>query len=142
MLRNDAEWRGALEMLQAFRTQEQQVRTAMMKAGETGERVELAVCGYRNKGDDLEYEVRLYERLRSGDLKALPKFSVNERGTALICLRILRGWTQRELAGALRVSEAAVSRDENNEYRGLSLAKYARVLDALGFVEDARFTRV
>ena len=57
MLRNDAEWRGALEMLQAFRTQEQQVRTAMMKTGETGERVELAVCGYRNKGDDLEYEV-------------------------------------------------------------------------------------
>ena len=62
--------------------------------------------------DDLAWEISLYERLRSADLSAVPEYPLQERGKALICLRILKGWTQRELAQTLGVSEAVVSRDE------------------------------
>ncbi len=141
MLRNDAEWKNSLEVLRALREQEVQLRAIMADSDETPARVELAVCGFRNKADDLEHEVRVYERLRAGDLTAVPHFAADDRAKALVCLRIVRGWTQRELAHALGVSEAAVSRDENNEYRGVSLAKYARVLAALGFAEQALYTQ-
>ena len=50
----------------------------------------------------------------------------------LIALRIYKGLTQRQLAERLGVSEAAVSRDECNEYHGITLERAQRVLDALG----------
>jgi len=40
--------------------------------------------------------------------------------------------TQRELAERLGVHESQVSRDERNEYHGITLERAARVVDALG----------
>lgn len=40
--------------------------------------------------------------------------------------------TQRELARRLEVDETAVSRDERNEYHGITVDRARRVLDALG----------
>jgi len=40
--------------------------------------------------------------------------------------------TQRELAKRLEVSESQVSRDERNEYHGITVDRAQRVLDALG----------
>ena len=50
----------------------------------------------------------------------------------LIALRIARGISQRQLAERLGVHESQVSRDERNEYHGITLDRAARVLDALG----------
>jgi transcriptional regulator with XRE-family HTH domain len=50
----------------------------------------------------------------------------------LIAVRIAQGVTQRELAKRLGVHESQVSRDERNEYFGITLERAARVLDALG----------
>jgi division/cell wall cluster transcriptional repressor MraZ len=52
-------------------------------------------------------------------------------GQVLIGVRIARGMTQRELARRLGVDETMVSRDERNEYHGISLERAQRVLDAL-----------
>ncbi len=40
--------------------------------------------------------------------------------------------TQRELARRLSVDEAMVSRDERNEYHGITVDRAKRMLDALG----------
>ena len=40
--------------------------------------------------------------------------------------------TQRELARRLGVDEAMVSRDERNEYHGITVDRAKRMLDALG----------
>ncbi len=53
-------------------------------------------------------------------------------GHLLIALRIARGISQRQLAERLGVHESQVSRDERNEYHGITLDRAARVLDALG----------
>ena len=82
------------------------------------------------------WEVSLFEKLRLGKVKAIPRFPVEQRGKVLICLRIAKGWNQRRLAAALGVTEAQISRDERNEYRGISLERYARVLDILGYRDE------
>lgn len=46
--------------------------------------------------------------------------------------RLAAGLTQRELAAKLQVDESQVSRDERNEYHGVSVDRAVRILDALG----------
>jgi transcriptional regulator with XRE-family HTH domain len=52
-------------------------------------------------------------------------------GRLLIATRIAQGLTQRELAERLGVSESLVSRDERNEYHGITVERAQRILDAL-----------
>ena len=53
-------------------------------------------------------------------------------GTLLIALRTANGLSQKDLAQKLDVSEAQVSRDERNEYHGITVERAKRVLDAMG----------
>ena len=46
-------------------------------------------------------------------------------------LRIAKGISQRELASRLGVHESQVSRDERNEYHGITLDRANRILEAL-----------
>ena len=46
-------------------------------------------------------------------------------------LRIAQGLTQRDLAKRLAVHESQVSRDERNEYFGISMERAVKILDAL-----------
>jgi transcriptional regulator with XRE-family HTH domain len=57
-------------------------------------------------------------------------------------LRIARGWTQRQLAHALGVNEAQVSRDERDDYHGVTQERFARILQALGVEEVSRYQAV
>ena len=43
-----------------------------------------------------------------------------------------KGFTQRQLAERLGVSETMVSRDERKEYHGITVDRARRALDALG----------
>ncbi len=78
----------------------------------------------------LEEEVKSYERLRRGDLGELQ--NLHGLGRTLVALRIALGLTQRELAERLEVHESQVSRDERNEYHGITVDRASRILDALG----------
>lgn len=53
-------------------------------------------------------------------------------GQLLVALRIANGITQKELAKRLGVDESLISRDERNDYQGVSIERAQRVLDALG----------
>jgi DNA-directed RNA polymerase specialized sigma subunit len=77
----------------------------------------------------LEEEVEWYERVRRRDFGVIRDLSAV--GALLIALRIANGLSQRELAEKLGVSEAQVSRDERNEYHGITVNRAQRVLDAM-----------
>ena len=77
----------------------------------------------------LEEEVQSYERLKRGDLGEL--HNLHGLGHTLVALRIARGLTQRELATRLGVHESQVSRDERNEYHGITVDRASRILDAM-----------
>jgi len=50
----------------------------------------------------------------------------------LVSLRIAQGMSQRELAAKLDVHESQFSRDERNEYHGMTVDWAIKVLDTLG----------
>lgn len=75
-------------------------------------------------------EVESYERLKRGQFSEFE--NLHGLGQILIGLRIARGMTQRQLAERLGVNETMVSRDERNEYHGITVDRAKRVLDALG----------
>jgi transcriptional regulator with XRE-family HTH domain len=78
----------------------------------------------------LEGEVDSYERPRRGDHGELQ--NIHGLGRTLVALRIALGLTQRELAERLEVHESQVSRDERNEYHGMTVDRASRILDVLG----------
>lgn len=82
--------------------------------------------------EQLQEDVQRYERLRRGDKKELA--NLQELGQILIGLRIVSGLTQRELAERLGVHESQVSRDERNDYHGVTIDRANRIIEALGFV--------
>ncbi|MDQ5938228.1 MAG: hypothetical protein QG574_5591 [Cyanobacteriota bacterium erpe_2018_sw_21hr_WHONDRS-SW48-000092_B_bin.40] len=74
-------------------------------------------------------EVELYEKLKRGELPPMESFA--SKGKYFIAARIARGMTQRELAEKLNVKESAISRDERNEYHGISMDKMDRLAHVL-----------
>ena len=70
-----------------------------------------------------------YERLKRGEFNELE--NLRGLGYLLIALRIAQGISQRELARRLDVHESQVSRDERNEYFGITLERTIKMLDAL-----------
>lgn len=78
----------------------------------------------------LEEEAEWYERVRRRNFGVIRDLSAV--GTLLIALRIANGLNQKELAERLGVSEAQVSRDERNEYHGITVDRARRVLDTMG----------
>ena len=75
-------------------------------------------------------EAESYERLRRGQFAEFENLLC--LGQTLIGLRIARGMTQRELARRLEVDETAVSRDERNEFHGITVDRARKVLEAVG----------
>ncbi len=77
----------------------------------------------------LNEEVDSYERLKRREFDEIDNF--RGFGHLLISLRIAQGMTQRELARRLGVHESQISRDERNEYFGVTLERAMKVLEAL-----------
>ncbi len=80
--------------------------------------------------DGLREEMETYERMRRGDLSAL--HNLNSIGRWLIGARIAKGWSLSQLADRLDVSVQQVSRDEQNEYHGITTKRAQRILETLG----------
>jgi len=75
------------------------------------------------------YRQQSYERLKRGEFEELE--NLRGLGHLLISIRIAQGVSQRELARRLDVHESQVSRDERNEYFGITLERAIKILDAL-----------
>jgi ribosome-binding protein aMBF1 (putative translation factor) len=130
MIRTDAEYRRALRRLDEEAETTQRQREQLEDMDLSGGEVERALQPTVSFREQLKEEVEVYERMRRGDLGALR--SLNGIGRWLIGVRIARGWSMSELADALGVSVQQVSRDENNEYRGVSTERAQRILEVLG----------
>lgn len=104
-------------------------RAALEQSGLSPKHVALAMSPLLAMRDQLQGELDWFEQARRGDIRPLP--SLSRIGLSLIALRIARGLTQRQLAERLGINEAQVSKDERNEYHGVSVERAQRVLEAL-----------
>ncbi|MEO8938156.1 MAG: helix-turn-helix transcriptional regulator [Burkholderiaceae bacterium] len=81
--------------------------------------------------DDLLAEVSDYQQLRDGQLTSITADSIADLARALIKARIMRNWTQKELADKLAVAEQQIQRYDATQYRGVSVERLQAVADAL-----------
>ena len=129
MIRSEKEYREAVERLR----QDEEIlalqKEKLERLGLSEEEVRRALEPMLSFRAQLEEEVEWYERVRRRDFGIIRDLSAV--GTLLIALRIANGLSQRELAEKLGVSEAQVSRDERNEYHGITVDRAQRVLDAM-----------
>lgn len=129
MIRNDNEYKEAVARLRDERTRLDEHRDRLKQSGLSEAEVKRVIDPMESFHLQLVEEVRAYERLKRGQFDAV--FNLRGLGQMLISLRIAQGITQRELAERLGVNESQVSRDERNEYHGITLERASRILDAL-----------
>jgi DNA-directed RNA polymerase specialized sigma subunit len=129
MIKTESEYVKAVKKIEEERSRIEAEQARLAKEGVPEDLIHLAIDPLASFAMQLEEEVRFYEDIKRG---VFPKVhNLSGLGRLLIALRINRGIQQKELAKKLGVSEAQVSRDERNEYRGASLEKVQDVLGAL-----------
>lgn len=129
MIRNEAEYREAVARLAAEQDRLAEHRTRLKAMGLSDEEVRRATDPMESFRLQFSVEVESYERIKRREFDELENF--RGLGQLLISLRIAQGLSQRELAKRLNVHESQVSRDERNEYFGITLDRAMKVLDAL-----------
>ncbi len=129
MIRNETEYQEAVARLADERKRFANHRAQLKKTGLKDEEIKRVIDPMESFHLQLKEEVESYERLKRGEFDELD--NLRGLGHLLISLRIAQGVSQRELAKRLEVHESQVSRDERNEYFGITLERAVRVLDAL-----------
>lgn len=130
MIRTDAELRQARARLVAEEDRLTNLHANLKSKGLTPSEIKRALDPLTSFHLQLTEEVKAYESLRRGEFNNLA--NLHGLGRLLIALRIFRGISQRELAQRLGVHESQVSRDERNEYHGITVNRAGRILDVLG----------
>ena len=130
MIRSETEYQHSVKQLseqaKRMRQQEAELKSTKLSSAE----IKRVMDPVRSMHAQLKEEVESYERLKRGEFDELRNF--HGLGELLVALRLAQGLTQRQLADRLQVHESQVSRDERNEYHGVTLERAQRVLEALG----------
>jgi DNA-binding Xre family transcriptional regulator len=129
MIRNETEYKRAVERLQQEEVRMSEMRQRLADKGLTKDEIKRVIDPVESFHLQFKEEVESYEKLKRGEFDELT--NLRGLGHLLISLRIARGFSQKDLAAALDVSESQVSRDERNEYHGITLDRANKVLDAL-----------
>jgi len=129
MIRNEAEYQHASARLTEERNRLIEHRARLKEADMMDEEIKRVIDPIESFHLQLKEEVESYERLKRGEFDEL----VNLRGLGhlLIAIRIAQGISQRDLARRLEVHESQISRDERNEYFGITLERAIKILDTL-----------
>lgn len=129
MIRNESEYQEALGSIRRDREIAERQRAALADKRLSGEEMSAAMEPLLAFHAQLAQEVEWYENVRRRNFEVINRLT--GIGRLLIALRIANGFSQKELATRLGVSEAVVSRDERNEYHAVSVERAQRILDAL-----------
>lgn len=130
MIRSESEYRNAVERLREEESRMTDREQELAELDLSREEIKRAMDPLRSFHDQLQEEVASYENLKRGKFEELRNFE--GLGRMLVALRISRGLSQRELAERLGVHESQISRDERNEYHGITVQRAGKILDALG----------
>ncbi|HEX4152151.1 MAG TPA: helix-turn-helix transcriptional regulator [Steroidobacteraceae bacterium] len=129
MIRNEAEYQEASKRLVEELRRLDEHRSRLVKTGLGEIEIQRVLDPLESFHLQLKEEVEAYERLKRGEFEELE--NLRGLGYLLIASRIAQGISQRDLARRLGVHETQVSRDERNEYFGITLERAAKILDAL-----------
>jgi DNA-binding XRE family transcriptional regulator len=129
MIKTENEYQECLKRLREDLKHIEIQRQALQDSGLKAEQIECAMQPALSFHEQLKEEVQWYERIKRREFGEI--HDLTAIGPMLVALRIANGITQTELAKRLGVNESLVSRDERNEYHGITLERAQRILDAL-----------
>lgn len=127
MIRNEREYREAVGRIEKDRQVMTRQRAELAKHNMKKDEIQRAMAPLLSFHHQLVEEVDWYESIKRGDLGTIS--SLQDIKRLLIALRIAGGMTQRELARRLGVTEAQVSRDERDEYHGITMERAQKILN-------------
>lgn len=130
MIKTQREYERAQRTLAQWRASGEKLRASIEATGLSPEHVETCMAPHLTMQDQMQGELDWYDNARKGAIRPLPTLA--RIGLSLIALRLANGLTQRQLAERLGVNEAQVSKDEKNEYHGISVDRAQRIIDAMG----------
>lgn len=130
MIRNEKEYQEASQRLDQDKEVIRLQKEALIRSGLNEKEVETALQPSLCFHAQLLEEVETYEKLKRKEFE--PLTNLVHIGRLIIGARIALGISQKELANKLSVTESSVSRDEKNEYHGISVERAQRILEALG----------
>lgn len=132
MIRTESEYKQTVEQLAGFASRLQKKTRELREMELTDEQIERATEADKVFYSQLDEEVKCYEHLCQGNANELNNFvELRDMGKLLIALRIFRGFKQSDLAARLGVDPSQVSRDERNEYHGITLQRVSKIIEAL-----------
>ncbi len=129
MIKTDSAYAAAIRRLRDDRQHIEAKHEALIVEGLDEEQVNRVLEPELSFHLQLREEVEWYESVRRGDFQAAT--SLQNLGRLLIALRIASGKSQREMADLLGVHESQVSRDERNEYYGITALRAQEIIDEL-----------
>jgi len=139
MIRNDKEYGITRQRIDDAERVLAAQQSALQSTGLSPEEIERGLAPIKAFRAQLEEEIAWYDRVCRHDFDAIQ--GLTGVGQLLIAARIANSLSQRELAERLGVSEVQVSRDERNEYHGITVERAQRILDTLGETLTLRLER-
>ncbi len=140
MIRTENENQDSLERLEQMRQLLKAQEKKLAAEGLRPEQIKRALDPSRVLYDQIKEELDTYQQLKKGRFDELR--NLHGVGQMLIGVRIALGLSQREMAEKIGVHESQVSRDERNEYYGITVERVARILDVLGVEITTRVEKV
>jgi hypothetical protein len=129
MIRSDSEFRDALRRVKAEQESLADHEAKLRAMGLSEEQILAGMAPLRTFHIQFAEEVEQYARIRNKDLGCFD--SLHDLGRILIGARIASNLSGRALAKKLGVNESQVSRDERNEYSGITIERACEILEAL-----------
>lgn len=130
MIKTESEYQECLKRLEDDRRTMQAQREKLEELSLPADQIELVMAPLLSFNCQLKEEVEWYERVKRRDFGVFTQLT--EIGPLLVALRIANGISQADLANRLAVDVSQISRDERNEYHGISIERAERVVAALG----------
>jgi ribosome-binding protein aMBF1 (putative translation factor) len=140
MIRTETEYQNSRKRIEQTEQVLRQQQKKLAAEGLRPEQIKRALDPSRILLEQIRDEVESYEQLKKGRFDELR--NLHGVGEMLVGVRIAMGLSQRELAEKLGVHESQVSRDERNEYFGITIERAARILDALGVEATTRVKKL
>src|SRR6266545_6791865 len=125
MIRNETEYKAAVQRVKEEGERFALHEKSLVDKGLSRKEVKRVLEPLMSFHLQLVEEVEAYERLKRGEFPELRNF--DGFGRLLVALRIYMGLTQRDLAERLDVHESQVSRDERNDYHGITIERATRI---------------
>ena len=91
----------------------------------------LETNAIKSKIEDFENDIIEFASLKSGQMNSIYINSISNISEALIKSRIIKGWTQAELASKIRLKEQQIQRYESEDYESASIARLSEIASAL-----------